>query len=160
MNKKHQGFSLIELMMVVAIIGILSAIAYPSYVEHSRKAHRVKAQEALESFAMAMEKLRLESQDYRLAGGSAADVTTHTAPDASVFPSSAPTDGGVQFYNLTFVATKFSYAVRATPNGTKPMDGDGFFELHHTGRKGWDADGSGSIGTSEWCWKTSKGGSC
>ncbi len=160
MTKKHQGFSLIELMIVVAIIGILAGVAYPSYVEYTRKAHRAKAQEALESFAMAMEKLRLESQDYRLANGSTADVTTHTAPIASVFADSAPTDGGTQFYDLTFVATQFSYAVRATPNGTQPMNGDGYFELHHTGRKGWDADASGSIGATEWCWKTTKGGSC
>lgn len=41
---RHRGFTLIELMIVVAIVGILSSIAYPSYLEHLRKGRRADAQ--------------------------------------------------------------------------------------------------------------------
>ena len=44
---KHKGFTLIELMIVVAVVSILSAIAYPSYAEYVRRGHRSDAKAGL-----------------------------------------------------------------------------------------------------------------
>ena len=43
MHTKHKGFTLIELMIVVAVVGILTAVAYPSYAEYVRRGHRADA---------------------------------------------------------------------------------------------------------------------
>jgi type IV pilus assembly protein PilE len=52
----NKGFTLIEVMIVVAIVGILAAVAYPSYQDHVRKSRRAEAQSALMGLAAAMER--------------------------------------------------------------------------------------------------------
>lgn len=54
--RTQRGFTLIELMTVVAVVGILSAIAYPSYVEHIRKSRRTDAKNALLDLASRQER--------------------------------------------------------------------------------------------------------
>ena len=55
--KKHSaGFTLIELMIVVAIIAIIAAVAFPSYQEHVRKTRRADAQTALLELSQFMER--------------------------------------------------------------------------------------------------------
>jgi type IV pilus assembly protein PilE len=65
-NKRitETGFTLIELMIVVVIIGILSAIAYPSYVQYSLKGKRTEAIAALADVAGAQEKYYAENLRY------------------------------------------------------------------------------------------------
>ena len=55
-----QGFTLIELMITVAVVGILAAIAYPSYNEHVRKTRRADARAVLLVSAQWMERLHRE----------------------------------------------------------------------------------------------------
>lgn len=79
MQLRNQGFTLIEVMIVVAIIGILAAIAYPSYDEYIKRGYRAEGQALLSDAAARQE--RYYSQNYKFAssiaqlyGGSA---TTH-----------------------------------------------------------------------------------
>ncbi|MDG1733517.1 MAG: type IV pilin protein [Thalassotalea sp.] len=57
-NTKNKGFTLIELMIVVAIIGIIAGIAYPSFSESIKKARRSDARGGLVELALSQSKLR------------------------------------------------------------------------------------------------------
>lgn len=95
-RREHHGFTLIELMIVVAIIGILAAVAYPSYQEHVKSSRRAEAQSALMGLAAAMERHFTASNTYKGAGSSGGDTG---AP--SVYYDQVPNGGGAAYYNLT-----------------------------------------------------------
>lgn len=102
------GFSLIEVMIVVAIIGILSSIAYPSYVEYVRKSRRVEAITALSRIQQAQERWR-------------SNHTTYASTLADLGITSNMTEHG--YYQLSIsnpVAT--GYTASATAAGAQSTD--------------------------------------
>ncbi|MBM5570296.1 MULTISPECIES: type IV pilin protein [Deefgea] len=64
MNRTHNGFTLIEMMIVVAIIGILAAIAIPNYQDYVRKSRRTDATIAISKVQQAQEKWRANNTSY------------------------------------------------------------------------------------------------
>jgi type IV pilus assembly protein PilE len=131
MKRKNQGFTLIELMIVVAIVGLLSAIAYPSYVEHLEKGRRVIAQGELLSFASAMEQWYVQhGSDYR------ATNVDDVAPN--VYAATITIDG-IAMYNIAVTAvTASAYTIRATPIPGTAQYGNGYIELTSTGGRSWN----------------------
>lgn len=149
-NGKAGGFTLVELMIVVAVIGILGAIAYPTYQDSVRKSRRADAQTALLGFGAAMERRFTVRNTYLGAGVSGANTG---APDATVYVNQSPMQGTPKYYDLTIsVATANSFTLRATPIATGAQAGNGFLELDHTGARRWDKNNNGSIGTGENQW--------
>ncbi|MCP4598358.1 MAG: prepilin-type N-terminal cleavage/methylation domain-containing protein [Neptuniibacter sp.] len=139
MVKKQKGFSLLELMIAVLIVGLISAVAYPSYQQYITDSRRVDAQQALLSFANAMERFKVENMVYT---GAASGGANSGPPAATLFPSQAPVDGGTAFYNLTIESSATrSYILRADPIGTQ--NGDGLMEILSTGIKRWDKNDDG-----------------
>ncbi|WP_207389261.1 type IV pilin protein [Marinobacter halodurans] len=152
---QERGFTLIELMIVVAIVAIIAAIAYPSYLDQVKSTRRGDAEGALMSFSNAMERYYTQNGTYLGADGAAppaAFSATLTAPAASVFPDEAPIDGNPKSYNLRIYNLQAnSYVLRAIPKG--PQAGDGYLELSSTGARGWDSDNSGgALSASEKSW--------
>lgn len=147
--RRHQkGFTLIELMIVVAIIAIIAAIAYPSYTQHVIKARRSDAEGALLNFANAMERYYTEKGTYL---GAASGGGNTGAP--AVFATQAPVDGKDKYYNLTIsAATATTYTLRATPIAGSAQDGNGFLQINQAGTRSWDKNNDGSISTSENTW--------
>ena len=130
LNMKTKGFSLIELMIVVAIIAIISSVAYPSYQESIAKSRRADAQANLLELAQFMERHYTANNTYQ-------DTST-TPPSAPGLPFTvSPKDGGSTFYNIALSAiTATSYTLTATPAGAMAGDDCGNLTLTHTGVKG------------------------
>ncbi|WOX06684.1 type IV pilin protein [Microbulbifer pacificus] len=145
--KQQRGFTLIELMIVVAIIAILTAVAWPSYQNHVRSTNRADAQGALLGLAQAMERHFTENGTYKEAAAADADTG---APQ--IFPTESPLDGNNKAYNLIITAADdSSYTLQAQPKGSQA--GDGVLQLSSSGEKVWDRDGDGNLTeASDLCW--------
>ncbi|MFT7286851.1 MAG: type IV pilus assembly protein PilE [Halieaceae bacterium] len=148
-GRKAAGFSLIELMIVLVVLGILVAVAVPSYRNSIARSQRVDAQSALLGFSQAME--RFFTQNYTFEGAAAGGNATGI-PLGTVFSAVAPIDGDA-IYNLSITAADDSgYTLRATPVANGPQDGDGFLQLDSLGRRGWDRNDNDALAASEFTW--------
>ena len=132
-----RGFTLVELMVTVAILGILMSVALPSYLDSVRKGRRADAQSVLLEASQFMERFATENLrfDQTRAGVAVALPTTL---------SSAPKTGATKFYTVSLQAVgQNSFTLRAVPQGAMAADACGTLTLTDTGVKG------GSLTT---CW--------
>ncbi|WP_455201818.1 type IV pilin protein [Kaarinaea lacus] len=145
-----QGFTLVELLIVVVIISLLAMVAVPSYNVSVSKARRADAQAGLANLSGAMERWFTDKGTYQGAAGPAATPTDTGAP--RIYHTQTPVDGSVKFYNLTIhAASAGSYTLRATPIGGQV--GDGYLELASTGVERWDKNDDGdTLDTDENHW--------
>jgi type IV pilus assembly protein PilE len=110
---RSRGFTLIELMIVVAIIAILAAIAYPTYVNYITKTRRAAATACLSEYANYMERFYTTNLRYDQ------DVSTGTAlTTPPVLDCAAQSQTG-QYYSYTFAAapplSQTAFKIIATP---------------------------------------------
>lgn len=126
-SARGAGFTLIELMIVVAILGIIAAIAVPSYTQYVERTRATDAQGALTSLASSLERFHTQNSTY--AGATVGDGSATT----DIFPSEAPLDGNQKFYDLVIVSQDAtSFRVEARP---KNGQGGGTIALLSTGQK-------------------------
>jgi type IV pilus assembly protein PilE len=136
---KPKGFTLIELMVVVAIVGILSAVALPAYSTYVTRGRLAEAFTALGGAQPAAEQYWANKRDYK-------DFNL-----ASNFPATT-----ANFSYALSNATPSSYTITATGLGKVA----GFvYTINQNGARATTASPSG-WGTSTSCWVDRKGGAC
>lgn len=135
--KNSKGFTLIELMITVAIVGILAAVAYPSYTSYLAKGRRADARVQLASAQQWTE--RFYSENFNYATDTAGNTVTSTF-NIQAFSTSPRVGDGTALYNvnLAVAATSQAYTITAAPIAGRVMAADacGSFTLNSTGRRG------------------------
>ena len=116
---KQNGFSLIELLIVIAIIGILAGIAYPNYQEYVARARRADAKTVLLENAQFLERFYTQNGTYV---GAALPVTE------------APKDGTTKYYDVGFVEQTATggkiFSVDTEGQGLRRLSGNEGFDLN------------------------------
>jgi type IV pilus assembly protein PilE len=133
---RQHGFTLVELMIVVAIVAILAAVAYPSYTEYVARGHRTELKADMAAAQQWLERVYSETYTY----------PTNTTFQSQVFHRS-PSGGGTQQYALaissTDATTRQDYVLRATRQTGSGMGSDacGDLTITNTGVKAVPTDG-------------------
>lgn len=125
MQMKARGFTLIELMVTIAILAIIAAIAVPIYSSQVEKARRADAVSSLMDAAQQLER-----------------CFTRTSTYSGCSVPSASADG---HYSISATVAATSYDLTAAPQGSQSDDPCGSFKLDHLGNKS-------VTGSADRCW--------
>ncbi|NYZ62726.1 type IV pilin protein [Luteimonas deserti] len=136
-----RGFTLIELMVVVAVIAILAAIAYPSYQDSVRKSRRAQVKADMVEIAQRYERFHTINNTYVGFWQSAFGAANAQVPSPS-------TAGAALAYRITNAEAVNTFTLTAAPQGTQVKDTRcGTLGLSNTGAK--TKTGSGTVAD---CW--------
>lgn len=139
--KRHRGFTLIELMITVAVIGILAAIALPSYQRYIIETRRAAGAGCLLELAQFMERFYTTNMSYLKSDGDAPDL-----------PATSCVNELEDFYTFSLsAADATTYSLEAEPQGGQASDTCATLTIDQAGTKG--ANGSTTWADVKTCWQ-------
>jgi len=118
--QSRRGFTLVELMVVVAVIGILSAIGYPSYTRYIVKANRSAAESFMQGVGSLEERYLLDARTYFCTGaGACTNVLSATTTPAFIVPASVSSHYTMSVAAPDTTTSAPTYTITATPIGSQ-----------------------------------------
>lgn len=129
-RRRSGGFTLLELMIACAVVGVLSAIAYPSYTQYVLNSHRSTAKAILSEQAQFMERYYTSKGSYEA---------------ATLLAAQSPKTGEARYVITMTPLTADAFSVVATPQGKQVDDKCGALTLEHTGKTSTEK-------TADKCW--------
>ena len=147
------GFTLIELMVAVAILALIAFLALPLYTSYSQRAFRSEAQADLLACALGLERWAGAEFTYQGAADTDGDglADADSGPVASTVCNARSAGRGHYAILVEGTADDFLLTARPAPDG--PMAADGFLTLDAAGNRHWDRDGNGIMGAGEDRWE-------
>lgn len=124
----QKGFTLVELMIVVVIIGVLASVAYPAYIENTRATNRSKAQADLMELSSFMERNFTEANRYD-------QDSVGVAINTAALPFGQTPRTGTAKYNYTLAVASATFTLTAGPVGAQANDKCGTMTISQTGAK-------------------------
>nr|WP_298416123.1 type IV pilin protein [uncultured Halomonas sp.] len=130
---RQKGFTLIEVMIVVAIIGILASIAVPSYQRYVDRTHRTQAQALMNEMAQRLERRYSQTYSYGTVG---ADQTP-SALNLSSSPEGVPDDASRYQFRIDVTDSGNGFVIKAVPvaGGPQADDSCGTLALTQDGQR-------------------------
>ncbi|NVO05323.1 MAG: prepilin-type N-terminal cleavage/methylation domain-containing protein [Rhodoferax sp.] len=133
-SHRTSGFTLIELMIAVAVIAILARLALPSYQNYVVRGSRAAAQTELLQLASLQEKIYLNSSRY---SASVTNAYNGTANGNNGLGSSGSTKDGKYSLSMVTPSDRQSFTLTATPLSSKSQAGDGNLSINQSGQRLW-----------------------
>lgn len=144
---RSKGFTLVELMIVVAIVGILTAIAYPSYSEYVLRGRRAEARTALLDLMQQQERYFTQNNSYLAFSTDNAGVTTPTTVPFKHYSGENPTSGHYYLSAAACTGININLCVNLTAAPKHTDAGAGTLAFNSTGLKDC------SVTDKSKCWK-------